>query len=183
MRDTFWCFVGVSFQCMDLFHTHSIQNTKRRSSRECWTWELIQFRAFRLNGTTKISSGKSKSTQRILTHTWREIHQLKDTREPTFPYLSCVYVTSIFAFLEALFLLWLLCIIDIRINILKLILIWLFCGVSFFWRYKSKISQDWNVIAFILQLLPGYDVAEGTRSKIFSWKRWQRVPRMRSTNH
>ncbi len=50
----------VFLQCMDLSHTHLRMNTKRRSSRGCWTWELTQCRVSQPSGTTRTSSGKSK---------------------------------------------------------------------------------------------------------------------------
>lgn len=66
----------VSLQCTDLFHTLLTPSTKPRSSRGCWTWELIQWRAFQPSGTTKTSSGKSKVP-------WGPQNILKNKSRPT----------------------------------------------------------------------------------------------------
>lgn len=84
---------------------------------------------------------KVKYSEDPNTYLKRKVHQFKDITVPTFPYLSCVYITSIFAFLEELFLL-LLCVIDIRIKVLKLIKMCLFCGAILIFCFVFRFLKQ-----------------------------------------
>lgn len=87
----------LCLQCLALCHTHLTPSTNKKSSRRCWTWESVQWRASPLNGITRRSSGKVKRKQwgpvNIL-----ECRPIQNLRKHSFLYLSDFNYTSVCAF-------------------------------------------------------------------------------------
>lgn len=108
--------IMVYLQCMEMSHIHLRRSTRKKSCRGCWTWESTQWRVSQSTGTTKTSSGKSKGPRgpwHILENKSRPTQQYNITYISVF--ISCPNYLSL-CILEDIFLLWSLCIIEIKIK-------------------------------------------------------------------